>query len=64
MILLLTVGLSGCMDNYSNSGKNNFVGTWKMLETSDSDIWTFYSNNTVKNIQIQDLDGETLTSTS
>ncbi len=64
IILLLTVGLSGCIDNYSNNGKNNFVGTWELLETSDSDIWTFYSNNTVKNIQIQDFEGETLTSTS
>lgn len=50
-VVLLTILSSGCMENSGDSGKNIIIGTWETIETSlDSDIWTFYSNNTVKTI--------------
>jgi len=48
IILLLTVGLSGCEEE-STDDTNKFIGTWRNLEdNSTENLWTFYDNGTMK----------------
>ncbi len=49
IVLLITVGLSGCEQQKSNDDTNRFIGTWRSLEgNSTENLWTFYDNGTVK----------------
>ena len=44
VVLLLVIGLSGCVDNQDE--RNKFVGTWKHESTYNTIIIVFFSNGT------------------
>jgi uncharacterized membrane protein len=49
IVLLVTVGLSGCEQQKSNDDKKKFIGTWKYLENNQTEnLWTFYNNGMLK----------------
>ena len=59
VVILLAIWSSGCIENSFKYEENNFIGTWETVETSsDSEIWTFYSNDTVKTVSSYLEEGE------
>jgi len=52
IIILLTVGLSGCNENTSKSDEEKIIGTWTNRDMHDGSIesnsYIFYSNKTFK----------------
>jgi hypothetical protein len=55
---------SDCTEK-TNSATAKFLGTWKTIgSSSENETWTFYQNGTVKNIQNQTLDEESIPFTS
>jgi hypothetical protein len=64
ILLLMIFGLSGCTENLLGP-TSKFIGTWRVMGDSDeNETWIFYSNGTVKNLQTQEMDGDTFTSIS
>jgi len=58
-ILFLAILFCGCTENPFDGEKNKFIGTWRTVETSlDSEIWTFYSNGTIKTVSSYLEEGE------
>ena len=69
-ITLLIIVLSGCTEK-SNEKSNKinlaekFYGTWVYVESSDyNETWTFYENGSLKNIAIEEIEGELITGLS
>jgi hypothetical protein len=69
-MVLIMVFLSGCQENTGDKGTqigtdSRFLGSWKNNDASpDNETWTFYTNASVKSVITQELDEESLTSTS
>ena len=69
-IILLIIGLSGCTEK-SNEKTNElnlaekFYGTWEYVDSYDyNETWTFYENGSLKNIEIEEIEGEIITGIS
>jgi hypothetical protein len=80
IILLLIIILSGCQEkssdngntsqgnptNNTNSSNNSkFIGDWKSVGSyPDYETWSYYTNGTAKNLLIQQIDNQPLTTIS
>ncbi len=64
ILLCCTIAFSlcGCQEkkedeNTQEPTDNKFIGRWKRIDTVDYETWTYYTNESVENIIIQNLDG-------
>jgi len=64
IVLFLISGYSGCIKNNVDL-TTKFIGSWSNSDNSSGhEVWTFFVNGTMKNVQIQVEDGEEMTSIS
>ena len=80
LVVLLFVALSGCQEenneninnitNNSNGNQqdnitdNKFLGIWEVVDLSDYETYSFHGNGSVKNYQIQKIEGQSFTTIS
>jgi hypothetical protein len=64
IVLLLVSGYSGCIKNNVDL-TTKFIGSWSnSMISSGNEVWTFFVNGTMKNVQMQVEDGVEMTSIS
>jgi len=65
-ITLLITGLSGCTEDTNTLNlAEKFYGTWENVDSLGyNETWTFYENGSLKNIEIEEIEGDIITAVS